>query len=44
MNEKEIKKTITKINKINSWFFEKVNNINKSQVDSSRKKGEGSNP
>ena len=29
INEKEMKETITKINEIKSWFFEKVNNIDK---------------
>ena len=28
-NEKEIKETIVKINKIKSWFFEKINKIDK---------------
>ena len=36
-NEKEIKETIVKINKTKSWFFEKINKIDK-QPDSSRKK------
>ena len=29
-NEKEIKETILKINKTKSWFFEKINKIDKS--------------
>ena len=29
INEKEMKETIAKINKTKSWFFEKVNNIDK---------------
>ena len=29
INEKEMKETIAKINKIKSWFFEKVNKIDK---------------
>ena len=29
INEKEIKETITKINKTKSWFFEKINKIDK---------------
>ena len=39
INEREMKKTITKINKTKSWFFEKVNKIDNHQQDSSRKKG-----
>ena len=30
INAKEIKETIAKINKAKSWFFEKINNIDKS--------------
>ena len=30
INEKETKETITKINKTKSWFFEKINKIDKS--------------
>ena len=37
INEKETKETIAK-NKAKSWFFEKINNIDK-QPDTSRKKG-----
>ena len=29
INEKEMKETIVKINKIKSWFFEKINKIDK---------------
>ena len=29
INEKETKETIAKINKTKSWFFEKINNIDK---------------
>ena len=29
INEKEMKETITKINKTKSWFFEKINKIDK---------------
>ena len=29
INQKEMKKTIAKINKTESWFFEEVNKINK---------------
>ena len=29
INERETKKTIAKINKNKSWFFEKINKINK---------------
>ena len=37
INEKEMKETIVKINKTKSWFFEKINKIDK-PLDSSRKK------
>ena len=30
INEKEMKETVAKINKAKSWFFEKINQINKS--------------
>ena len=30
INEKEIKETRVKINKTKSWFFEKINKIDKS--------------
>ena len=37
-------KTIrAKINKTKSWFFEKINKIDKPLADSSRKKGEDLN-
>ena len=29
INEKEMKETIAKVNKTNSWFFEKINKIDK---------------
>ena len=29
INEKEMKKTVAKINKTKSWFFEKINKIDK---------------
>ena len=32
MNEKETKETIAKINKTKSWFFEKINKIDKPLV------------
>ena len=32
-----MKETIVKINKTKSWFFEKINKIDKFQPDSSRK-------
>ena len=41
MNEIETKKTIAKINKTKSWFFEKINKIDNLYPDSSRKKGRG---
>ena len=34
-----MKKMITMINKTKSWFFEKINKIDKPLPDSSRKKG-----
>ena len=37
INAKETKETIAKINKSKSWFFEKINKIDK--PDSSRNKG-----
>ena len=30
INEKETKETIAKINKAESWFFEKINKVDKS--------------
>ena len=41
MDEIETKKTIAKINKTKSWFFEKINKIDNHQPDSSRKRGRG---
>ena len=38
INAKETKVTIAKINKAKSWFFEKINKIDKHQPDSSRNK------
>ena len=29
INEKEVKETVVKFNKTKSWFFEKINNIDK---------------
>ena len=40
MNEKEMKETIVKINKTKSWFFEKINKINKSLARLIKKKRE----
>ena len=34
-----MKETIAMINKTKSWFFEKINKIDKPLADSSRKKG-----
>ena len=34
-----MKETMAKINKTKSWFFEKINKIDKPQPDSSRKNG-----
>ena len=39
INAKETKETIAKINKAKSWFFERINKIDKPQPDSSRNKG-----
>ena len=36
--EKEMKQTIVKINKTKSWFFEKINKINKSMARLIKKK------
>ena len=36
-----MKKTIAKINKTKSWFFENINKINKPLANSLRKKGRG---
>ena len=38
INEKEMKETVVKINKTKSWFFEKINKIDKPLADPSRKK------
>ena len=38
INAKETKETIAKINKAKSWFFERINKIDR-QPDSSRNKG-----
>ena len=44
INEKEMKETIAKINKTNSWFFEKINKIDKPLARIiMKKKGEDSN-
>ena len=44
INEKETKETITKINNAKSWFFEKINKIDKPLARSiKKKKGEESN-
>ena len=44
INEKEMKKTIAKINKTKSWFFEKINKIDKPLARFiKKKKGEDSN-
>ena len=39
INEKEAKEAIVKINKTNSWFFEKINKIDKPLDRLIRKKG-----
>ena len=45
INEKETKETIAKINKAKSWFFEKINTIDKplARLIKKKKKGEESN-
>ena len=40
VNEKETKETIVKINKTKSWFFEKINKIEKSLARLINKKRE----
>ena len=40
INEKEMKKAITKINKTKKWFFEKINKIEKLLARLMGKKGE----
>ena len=39
INAKETKETIAKINKAKSWFFERINKIDKPLADSSKNKG-----
>ena len=39
INAKETKETIAKINKTKSWFFERINKIDKPLAVSSRNKG-----
>ena len=39
INAKETKVTIAKINKAKTWFFERMNKIDKPLADSSRNKG-----
>ena len=44
INAKETKETIAKINKVKSWFFERINKINKQLARLiKKKKGEESN-
>ena len=43
ISEKETKETIAKINKTKSWFFEKINKIDKPLSVSQEKLGEESN-
>ena len=45
INAKETKETIAKINKAKSWFFEKINKIDKplARLFKKKKKGEESN-
>ena len=40
INEKEVKETVVKINKTKSWFFEKINKINKPLARLIKKKRE----
>ena len=40
INEKEMKETIVKINKSKSWFFEKINKIDKPLARLIKKKWE----
>ena len=42
INEKETKETVAKINKAKSWFFEKINKIDKPLVTHQEKKGKES--
>ena len=39
INEKEMKQTIAKINETKSWFFEKINKIDKPLARLIKKKG-----
>ena len=39
INEKEMKKAIVKINKTKSWFFQKINKIDKPLARLIKKKG-----
>ena len=39
INAKETTETIAKIDKAKSWFFEKINKLDKPLLDSSRNKG-----
>ena len=41
INEKEVKKAIVKINKTKSWFFEKINKIDKLLVKTHQEKKRG---
>ena len=41
INAKETKKTTAKINKVKSWFFEKINKIDKPLARLIKKKGSG---
>ena len=43
INEKEMKETIVRINKTKSWFFEKINKIDKPLARLIKKKREESN-
>ena len=43
INEKEMKEAIVKINKTKSWFFEKINKIDKPLARLTKKKREESN-
>ena len=44
INEKEMKKTIVKISKTKSWFFEKINKIKEPLSRLIKKKGRGLKP
>ena len=43
INAKETKETIAKINKVKSWFFERINKIDKPLARLQETKGEKSN-